>query len=138
MKKIISIVCACVLMLVVLTGCADTSMLEQERRELENTISELKAEKTALESEIVKSKTERGIEKYILTLSVKQTHPIWEITDNIKDSMNELKIDIPVDKEYFDSVAVGDVISEEFRMGSLIMHGSFGRWKVTVFQKEVV
>ncbi len=138
MKKVISIVCVCVLMIGVLAGCADTSMLEQERAELESVISELQAEKTALESAIVESKIEKGLEKYVLTLSVKQTHPFWEIGDNIKDSMNELKIDIPVDKEYFDSVTDGDVIAEEFRMGSLVMHGSFGSWKVTVLRKEVV
>ena len=49
-----------------------------------------------------------------------------------------LSIQIPVDKEYFDSVNVGDVIDDRFRMGSLIFKGSFGSWDITVEDKQIL
>lgn len=48
-----------------------------------------------------------------------------------------IMMQVPVDKEYYDSVEVGDKIDDSFRMGSLIMKGSFGSWKVTVDDKEI-
>lgn len=74
---------------------------------------------------------------YVVTLKIKQTHFTLNIGEHIKDAMNEITLEIPVDKAYFDSVSVGDVINKEFRVGSLIMHGSFGNWKVSVENKEV-
>lgn len=55
----------------------------------------------------------------------------------MKDSMNKVTFDIPVDKKYFDSVKVGDSVVDKFRTGSLVLFGSFGNWKVTVVGKAV-
>ena len=42
---------------------------------------------------------------------------------------------LSVDKEYYDSIKVGDVIDDSFRMGSFIFKGSFGNWNITVEDK---
>lgn len=90
-----------------------------------------------IENEIIDAKVENGTAKYIITFRIKQTHFTLDIGEHLKDSMNEITIDIPVDKEYYDSLSVGDIINDEFRMGSLIMHGSFGNWKVVVDNKAI-
>ena len=51
--------------------------------------------------------------------------------------MNGFSVQIPVDKEFYDSVKIGDTIADNFRMGSLILKGSFGSWKITVKDKSV-
>lgn len=66
-----------------------------------------------------------------------QSHPFWDIGSNIKDNMNDVDIDIPVSKEFYDSVNVGTVLDDSFRMGSFIMSGSYGSWDITVSDKKV-
>ena len=121
----------------VLSGCASDEYLEQKCDELRKEISVLEEQRVTLENEIVEAKVENGTAKYIITFRIKQTHITLDIGEHIKDSMNEIKIEIPVDKEYYDSLSVGDTINDDFRMGSLIMHGSFGSWDVTVDNKEI-
>lgn len=137
MKKLLAFIIA-VLMIFVLAGCAEKDeYLEQRCEELREEISVLEDEKAALENKIVDSKVENGTAKYIITFRIKQTHFTLDIGEHFKDSMNEITIEIPVDKEYYDSLSVGDTINDEFRMGSLIMHGSLGNWKVIVDDKEI-
>jgi hypothetical protein len=80
-------------------------------------------------------KIENGTAKYIITLNIKQSHFTLDLSQHLKDEMNDISIQLPVDKEYYDSVKVGDTIADDFRIGSLIMCGSFGNWDVTVEDK---
>lgn len=137
MKKLLSFVIM-ILMIFVLSGCAENDeYLAQRCEELREEISVLEAQKATIENEIIDAKVENGTAKYIITFRIKQTHFTLDIGEHLKDSMNEITIDIPVDKEYYDSLSVGDIINDEFRMGSLIMHGSFGNWKVVVDNKAI-
>ena len=111
--------------------------LETEVSELETEIAQLKSQRDTLKSEIIDIKVDNGTAKYIITFNIKQTHFSLDLSQHLKDDMNDISIQIPVDKEYYDSVNVGDVIDDSFRLGSLIMKGSFGSWKVTVENKEV-
>jgi hypothetical protein len=52
--------------------------------------------------------------------------------------MNAIEFDIPVDKDFYDEVKIGDEILDDFRMGSFIMNGSFGDWKMEVTHKRMV
>lgn len=136
MKKLFILITV-IMAVTVLSGCARDEYLEQKCDELRKEISVLEEQKVTLENEIVEAKVESGTAKYIITFRIKQTHITLDIGEHIKDSMNEIKIEIPVDKEYYDSLSVGDTINDDFRMGSLIMHGSFGSWDVTVDNKEI-
>lgn len=51
--------------------------------------------------------------------------------------MNVIEIQIPVDKEYYDSVEVGQNIADEFRMESLIFKGTFENFEASVIDKEI-
>ena len=75
---------------------------------------------------------------YIITFEIKQSHFSLDITEHVKDSVNALTFEVPVDKEYYDSLSVGSVISDKFRMGSFIMKGSIGKWKIKVINKRAV
>ena len=121
-----------------LTGCTSyDGELMQKREDLQKEIAVLEEQKESLENEITDIKVERGTEKYVITFNVSQSHFILDFENNIKDSMNDVSIEIPVDKEYYDSVEIGDVINDDFRVGSLIMSGSFGNWEITVEDKEI-
>ncbi len=138
MKKIIAVIITTAMMLLMLVGCAENNeYLEQQRDELRTEIATLQDQKATIEAEVVNAKVESGTAKYVVTFRIKQSHFTLDIGEHLKDSMNEITFEIPVDKEYYDSVTVGSVINDDFRMGSLIMHGSFGNWKVTVGKKEI-
>ena len=127
------------------TGCTNQedmlnvqiAELESRHSSLTQQISLLEKEKAALEGEIVSERIRRGSAKYIITFNISQSHLFFDITNVIKDSMNDITIQIPVDEEYYHSVNVGDVINDDFRMGSFILTGSIGRWKITVENKEI-
>jgi outer membrane murein-binding lipoprotein Lpp len=137
-KIILMLITVMMISVFMLTGCySQNEVLEAEIETLENEIEVLEVEKTKLESEIVEVKTEKGLESYILTINIKQSHFTLDIGQHIKDEMNDISIEIPVDKEFYDAVEVGDIINDEFRWGSLILKGSIGSWDVTVENKEI-
>lgn len=140
MKKRLLTVALSVVMVVCLTGCgeqAQVDLLKQQISELENKKSELENKVSELENTAVEKKEENGIAKYVLTLEIKQSHFSLDISEHLKDSMNAIEIQIPVDKEYYDSVEVGQNIADEFRMGSFIFKGTYGNFKVSVISKEI-
>ena len=125
-------------MMFMLTGCGDNrEYLNTEIDGLKAEISELENQRDSLKSEIADIKVENGTAKYVITFNIKQSHFTLDLSEHMKDTMNDISIQIPVDKEYYDSVEVGDTIADDFRMGSLVMKGSFGSWDITVEDKEI-
>ena len=144
MKRII---CA-VLMLIAcfsFAGCAESEetlnnnidALKKEISVLENEISRLESEKASLQEDVTDLKIETGTAKYIVTFRISQKHFSLDLGDIMKDAMNDVSIQIPVDKEYYDSIEIGDIIDDSFRLGSFVFKGSFGSWNIAVENKEV-
>ena len=137
-KKILTALLVGGMMTTMLTGCGDNrEYLNEEIDGLKVEISELENQRDLLKSEIVDIKVENGTAKYIVTFNIKQNHFTLDLSEHMKDEMNDISIQIPVDKDYYDSVNIGDTITDDFRMGSLIMKGSFGNWDITVENKEI-
>ena len=137
-KKIISILTTGILMASLLTGCSEhPEQLQAQCDELHDEIASLEAEKAELEDMVTNEKVDKDVAKYVVTFNIKQSHLTLDISEHIKDSMNDISIEIPVDKEYYNSVEIGDTIDDSFRVGSLIMKGSFGGWNITVSNKEI-
>lgn len=145
MKKLICAILAIVLIMG-MTACAsegeylesDIRRLQDQKSALTSEVDALRAEKAELQKEVIDTKVENGTAKYVLTINIKQTHLTLDLGQHLKDSMNDISIQIPVDKEYYDSVDIGDVLDDSFRMGSLIFKGSFGNWQITVQDKTIM
>lgn len=145
MKKILCIVMTLMLMLG-LTACMsegerleyDIQRLQEQKDTLVNEIDQLEFELDTLQQTVVDTKIEQGTAKYVLTINIKQSHFTLDIGEHLKDAMNDISIQIPVDKEYYDSVNVGDVLDDSFRLGSFVLYGSWGNWKVTIADKKVM
>ena len=144
MKKIFLILLSFVI-LFAFAGCgkSDESLnseivaLEEKINSLNTEISELQKERDALKEEVIDAHVENGTAKYVVTFNIRQSHFSLDITQHIKDEMNAITIDIPVDKEYYDGVSIGTVIDNSFRTGSMVVSGSFGKWKITVKDKKI-
>jgi uncharacterized protein YceK len=134
MKRIMAVL-VCVFLL---TGCASQVELDEaKQKELQNQIASLEQEKASLEQYISDYKKDNDIKKYVVTLEIKQSHFTLDIGEHAKDSMNKIKLEIPVDKQYFDSINEGDTLDDSFRFGSWLMNGSYGSWKVKILKKEI-
>ena len=136
MKKHVVVLIA--MIAIILSGCSKTETVSNEEiTKLESEIAQLEAERDRLNEEILNTKIDNGLAKYVITFNIKQTHFTLDIGEHLKDAMNDISIEIPVDKEYYDSVEVGDTIDDSFRVGSFIWKGSFSNWKVTVESKDI-
>lgn len=140
MKDKVSGMILMTVLLFTMAGCSRQSeidSLKQQIAQLQTKKSELKNEVSMFENTVVEKKVEKGTAKYILTLEIKQSHFSLDLSEHLKDAMNVMEIQVPVDKEYYDSVEIGQNIADEFRMGSLVFKGTFGNFEVSVADKEI-
>lgn len=114
--------------LVFLSSCGNRSEIENLKKE--NTL--LTQQIQALQQGKIPSTT-----KYILKLHLAQSHFSLSIKKHLKDYANGVDFEIPVDKEFFDSVKKGEKLVDKFRFGSLFLSGSFGDWELTIKDKTV-
>ena len=107
-----------------LTSCGNSEELERLRKE--NT--DLKAQLDLLNA--------AKKPKYILKLKLKQASFSLSVKKHIRNAINAIEFEIPVDKDFYESVSEGTELVDKFRFGSFILYGSFGDWEMTVKGKE--
>ena len=135
MKRLITIIFLSTA-LVAMAGCKST--IEKERDNLKAEITQLKAEKAEISDDIKQLKDSSGVERYIVTIEIKQSHFSLDISEHMKDEANAVEITIPVDKAFYNKVDEGTVIDDSFRAGSFWMKGSLGSWDIKVIDKEII
>ncbi|MCU0470264.1 MAG: hypothetical protein MUF58_16860 [Arcicella sp.] len=117
-----------VAIILIMTACGGNSEVEQLRKENAALAAQVQA---------LKNGSAAKPPKYILKIRLKQSHFSLSIKKHIKDAVNAIDFEIPVDKEFYDSVSKGTEIIDDFRFGSLVLSGSFGDWEMTVKDKEI-
>lgn len=86
--------------------------------------------------DIYKSIAEGRKIHYIVMLEIGQSH-FLDVNAMIKDEMNKIKLPIEVSERFYNSVKVGEKLSDEFRMGSFLLEGSFGSWDIKIIDKKI-
>lgn len=117
---LVSLVC-----LVTLASCGNAEETERLRKENADLKTQL-----ALLNDAKKP-------KYILKLRLKQSSFSLSIKKHIRNAVNAVEFELPVDKDFYDSVSEGTEIVDKFRFGSLVLYGSLGDWEMTVKGKEI-
>lgn len=113
--------------------------LKQEQNNLNTQISNKNNELVNISNKInQQSKVLNGTAKYIMKINISQSHLSLSVSEHLKDSMNDIDIYIEVSEEYYNKYNIGDVIADDFRVGSMIFKGSLGNWKVKVVDKQIV
>lgn len=146
MKNLTSLilVLAGLLMILISVNCVDDEAKRAQRDGLNTEVKQLQNKKEVLLESISNLSEQydsfKFIEEdrqplYILKLKVYQTRFSLDLGKHLKDKMNALEIELPVSKSYYDKLRVNDLISEEFRIGSLLMSGTFGNWNIKVVDK---
>lgn len=72
---------------------------------------------------------------YVLNLNLRQISYSFSLSKQLRDYTNQVDFEIPVDKDYYNKVSVGQELTDNFRFGSLIFKGSFGSWRIKVTNK---
>ena len=111
-----------------LVSCGGNSEMDQLKKENAALAAQVQALKTGSEAKPL---------KYILKIRLKQSNFTLNIKKHVQNAVNSIDFEIPVDKEFYDSVSKGTEIIDDFRFGSLILSGSFGDWEMTVKDKEI-
>lgn len=116
------------------------SIVTSEYKSVKGQLNHMRNEADSLEQLIQEREivADGGAVKYIITFKLKQSHFSLDIDKHIKDAMNAIKFNIMVDKDFYNSVEVGDKVVNDFRVGSFIMNGSFGNWKMKVIDKQII
>jgi hypothetical protein len=115
-------------LLMLFISCSDNSemkLLKKENLRLSQQLSDMQNGKIPVKT------------KYILKLRLAQSNVSLSLKKHLKNYTNSIDFEIPVDKEYFDSLEKGSEIIDKFRFGSLILYGSFGDWEMTVRDKII-
>jgi len=75
---------------------------------------------------------------YILKLRIKQEHRFsLSLSKHIKDEINAVEFEIPVDKHFYEEHEIDSVLSDKFRWGSAILHSSLSSIVVRVVEKRI-
>ena len=150
MKKLILFMAMCLLM----ASCTITDEEYQEKKaeynrlteqcqSLSNRKSGLNSTISQLEAEIRDLRTEKNIlqngrtSKYIVKFQIKQGTFTLDPWDHIKNSMNTIEIEIPVDREYYNALSLNQDLTDAFKWGSLIMDGDFSNLHMRVVGKRI-
>lgn len=144
MKNSLKFIILLIVAVIILGGCSKSEMndavIEGQKitiAELNSEIKELQGTKEKLDAIVIDKKIDKDVAEYVVTINIKQSHFTLDFEVNMKDELNDINIEIPVSKEFYDSVEDGTVLNDDFRAGSFIMNGSVGSWDVTVAGKEI-
>lgn len=149
MKKIISIIA----FIFVIASCytdenkkqlqKDCFKLNQEKAELSNQIDLLNNKTISLKNKIndliiEKNSLSSGNEpKYIVKFKIKQGTFTLDIFEHIKNSVNSIEIELPVNRDFYNRLSIGQDLTDSFKWGSLIFNGDFSTLHMRVIGKRI-
>ena len=122
--------------------------LMNERKQLEveingnrNINEQLKHQHQVLSEQINKDNFALASSKtiYIVKIKIHQTTYTLDIGEHIKNKINDIVFEIPVDKAYYDRCSIGQKVSDPgLKFGSLLMDGDFSKLNVKIIGKRTV
>lgn len=119
----------------------ERKQLEAEVNRNRNINNQLKSQHQVLVEQINKDKFVLSTSKtiYIIKIKIHQTTYTLDIGEHIKNKINDITFEIPVDKAYYDKCSIGQKISDPgLKVGSLIMDGDFSKLNVKIVSKRTI
>ena len=101
----------------------------------------LKNQHNALLEQIKRDNLALAVSKtvYIVRIKIHQTTYSLSVSEHIKNKINDVEFEIPVDKEYYDKCYNGQTVTDPgLKIGSLLRDGDFSKLKIKVVGKRTV
>jgi hypothetical protein len=122
--------------------------LMNERKQIEFEINankninyRLKQQYDVLNKQINNDKFALAVSKtiYIVKIKIHQTTYSLDIEEHIKNKINDVEFEIPVDKVYYDNCSIGQRVTDPgMKLGSLLVDGDFSKLKIKIIGKRTV
>jgi len=122
--------------------------LMRERKQIEyeinankNINNRLKQQYDVLNNQINRNKFALDVSKniYIVKIKIHQTTYTLSPGEYIKNKINDVEFEIPVDKAYYDNCNVGQKVTDPgLKLGSLLCDGDFSKLKITIIGKRTI
>ena len=77
-----------------------------------------------------------GEVRYMCELEISQSTLTLDIWQHVKDSANSFSISLPVDKQFYESITIGETLASNHK--SFLINGSFKSVNVVVKDKRVI
>lgn len=124
----------------------DRLMKERKQLEIEvnanrNINEQLKRQHKALIEQINKDKFALSVSNtvYIVKIKIHQTTYTLDLEEYIKNKINDIEFEIPVDKSYYDNCSIGQKVSDPgLKLGSLLVNGDFSKLNVKIIGKRTM
>lgn len=75
---------------------------------------------------------------YMVQIDIRNSSFSLDIGKHIRNAMNAVQMNIPVDKEFYDAVKEGQELKSGFKTASFVMKGSISSVKVTCAKKWTI
>ena len=117
----------------------ERTQLYKETNKLTTKISSLSDSIKVLSEEVNILNTKKSGCKpiFMVKIKLKQSRMSLSISEHVKDDMNAIEFELPVNEEFYNSVQVNTKIVDEFRAGSFIVNGCISNWDMIVIDKYV-
>ena len=122
--------------------------LISERKKIEfeingnrNVNEQLKRQHNVLAEQIKANKLALAVSNtvYIVRIKIHQTTYSLSVSEHIKNKMNDVEFEIPVDKEYYDNCYIDQTVTDPgLKIGSLLRDGDFSKLKIKIVGKRTV
>ena len=117
--------------------------LLSKRGSLNKSILELNGTISNLQTEIRDLRIEKKIiesgrtPKYIVKFEIKKGTFTLDPWEHVKNSMNAIEVEIPVDREFYNALKIDQDLTDAFKWGSLVMDGDFSNLHMRVKSKRI-
>lgn len=121
----------------------DCKALQSQKAYLEGQVGHLNDQVISLNQKVSELNSERralqgGREpRYIVKFKIKQGTFTLDVFEHIKNEMNSIDIEVPVCREYYNRLSVGQDLTDAFKWGSLVMDGDFSTLHMRVVGKRI-
>lgn len=121
----------------------DCFKLSQEKAQLIDQIDYINNKTISLKNEIndliiEKKSLSNGREpKYIVKFKIKQGTFTLDIFEHIKNNVNSIEIELPVNRDFYNRLSIGQDLTDQFKWGSLIFDGDFSTLHMRVIGKRI-
>ena len=119
----------------------ERKLLEVEVNGNRNINEQLKRQHKTLVEQINKDKFALAASNtiYIVKIKIHQTTYTLDLEEHIKNKINDIEFEIPVDKSYYDNCSIGQKVSDPgLKLGSLLVNGDFSKLKIKITGKRTV
>lgn len=117
--------------------------LAAQKYSLQQDINVLNGKKSALNKEIEEMRAEKGLlingrePQYLVKIKIKQGTFTLDPFEHIKNEANATEMEIPVSRDFYNTVSVGTDLTDSFKAGSFWIDGDLSWLHLKVINKRI-